>query len=64
MKKLRLDEFEIESFVTAPDSDSQLGTVHGQADEFNLTENATCNFTCAQSCSFTCYATCRLTCQT
>ncbi|SOD02496.1 hypothetical protein SAMN05216486_10393 [bacterium JGI 053] len=64
MKKLLLDEFELESFVTTPDLEARLGTVHGRADEdITFTDHDSCNFTCAQSCApFTCYDTCRFTC--
>ena len=68
MKKLVLDEFEVESFVTTPNSETRLGTVRGHAEGF--TEGAscffsdcdTCKLTCAETAQFSCPATCRFNC--
>jgi hypothetical protein len=77
MKKLFLDELEIESFVTTPDPEARLGTVRGHDDGFteagtctcftkgdscNYSDCGTCELSCAQSCDYSCPGTCNVTC--
>jgi len=74
MKKLVLDEFEVESFVTTPDSEARLGTIHGHSAEepadsdftewytcTRFTQDNSCMITDCSTCAFTC-ATCRFNC--
>jgi hypothetical protein len=77
MKKLSLDEFEVESFVTTPGAEDRLGTVHGHDDGFTegasctcftkgdscfYSDCGTCELSCGQSCDYSCNGTCNVTC--
>ncbi|SOD02494.1 hypothetical protein SAMN05216486_10392 [bacterium JGI 053] len=56
MKKLLLDEFEVESFVTTPDPEFRVGTVEAHSDGIGggFTEGASCFFSDCDTCAFTC----------
>lgn len=72
MKKLVLEEFDVEGFVTTPESDDRLGTVRGHFDDGieGFTEGAscffsdcgTCKFTCGETGTYSCLPTCQLAC--
>jgi hypothetical protein len=75
MKKLVLEEFEVESFVTTPDSESRLGTVHGHSGEdpvgsdftewdtcTRFTQDNSCMYSDCGTCEFSCANSCAFTC--
>jgi hypothetical protein len=69
MKKLSLDDFDVESFVTTRDPEAPLGTVQGhEAAGFTdgascyFSDCATCAFTCGPTNDYSCPASCRFTC--
>lgn len=64
MKKLRIDELVVESYVTNPESTGRVGTVHGlqvsRGCTFVCSHVFTCLTTCSrpQTCDESCFGTC------
>lgn len=72
MKKLVLEEFEVESFVTSPESAAHPGTVRGHSDESGpgftegvscyLSDCGSCRLTCGETAAYSCPPTCQIAC--
>ncbi|HYH80442.1 MAG TPA: hypothetical protein VEX86_11620 [Longimicrobium sp.] len=70
MKKLVLDELDVESFVITPGMGARLGTVRGQAGFEGFTEPVSCflsdcgscRLTCGETAQYSCPDTCQVVC--
>lgn len=62
MKKLLLDDLNVESFVITPGHEARLGTVQGHAGYEGFTEPVSCFMSDCGSCKLTCGETAQYSC--